>query len=252
MNAELAVIGCLGFEPSGLADEIDTPYGNVKFWRTRFKGHKGIFIPRHSELHIPPHKINYRAAIWAIRSSGAERIIATNTVGTMSDHPIGSFFVPTDFVEFTKCRSNTFHEERAAHVDMSQPYCSQIRSLLIESIHSLGFKPYQGVYVCTEGPHLESPAQIRMFRQYGDVVGMTSYPEVVLAKELELCYASLCIVTNHACGTKSDKQSLGIKEISDTMKGESKNVDEIISHVAQMIPEERTCNCKNSLSGSRF
>jgi len=252
MIAELAVIGGLGFEPGGLTDEINTPYGIVKFWRTRFKGQRIIFIPRHSEFHVPPHRINYRAVIWAIKTLGLERIIATNTVGTMNNHPIGCFFIPQDFVEFTKCRLYTFYEEKAVHVDMSQPYCPQLRSCLIETLCSLGFEPYQGVYVCTEGPHLESPAQIRMFRQFGDVVGMTGYPEMILAKELELCYASLCIVTNHASGMKSEKQGSIVNEISISMKGMGKTLEEIISSTSRTLKEERSCNCKRALVDAKL
>jgi 5'-methylthioadenosine phosphorylase len=252
MSAELAVIGGLGFEPGGLTDEINTPYGIVKLWRTRFKGHKIIFIPRHGEFHVPPHRANYRAVIRAIKDLGIERIIATNTVGTMKDCPIGCFFIPQDFVEFTKYRSNTFHEERAVHVDMSQPYCPQLRSSLIESLLLLGFEPYQGVYVCTEGPHLESPAQIRMLRQFGDVVGMTGYPETVLAKELELCYASLCIVTNHASGMKPEKQGSILKEISISMKSIQKTLEAIISNTAQILQKERSCSCKGALVDAKL
>ena len=252
MNAELAVIGGIGFDLDGLADEMETPYGKVKFWRTRLKGHKALFIPRHGEIHVPPHRVNYRAIIWTIKASGVARVIATNTVGTMSCHPIGSLLIPHDFVEFTKCRPSTFYEDLAVHVDMSQPYCPQLQSCLAQVIRSNGLEVSQGVYVCAEGPHLESPAQINMISQFGDVVGMTGYPEVVLARELGLCYASLCIITNPACGTKPESKGLSVIEISELMGSMVNPVKEIISTVTQILPSERSCSCKDAFLGGKL
>jgi 5'-methylthioadenosine phosphorylase len=164
----------------------------------------------------------------------------------MAGHPLGSIFLPTDFVEFTKARSNTFFEEKAVHVDMSLPYCIELRAYLAEAACSLNLPVFNGIYVCAEGPHLESPAQICMMRQFGDVVGMTGYPEVVLAREAQLCYASLCIVTNTACGM-TDERSLCLAEISDLMKKCNKTVQKIIYQAAQKIPAKRCCKCKNAL-----
>jgi len=246
MNAELAVIGGLGFCLEGQSDEVETPYGRVPVAFTRMKGQKVVFISRHSEDHLPPHRVNYRAIISAAKKCGATRVISTNTVGTMAGHTVGSFFLPADFVEFTKIRATTFFEEKAVHVDMSQPYCAELRSCLSKAARTLGLQVSEGVYVCSEGPHLESPAQIRMMRQFGDVVGMTGYPEVALAKEAALCYASLCIVTNPACGMTGGKP-LTILEISDLMNKCNEDVREIIYRAAQRIPVERSCGCQNAL-----
>jgi len=246
MNAELAVIGGLGFCLEGLADEIETPYGKILVAYTRMKGQRVVFISRHGDGHLPPHKANYRAIISAAKKCGATRVISTNTVGTMAGHAVGSFFLPADFVEFTKSRSNTFHDDEAVHVDMSQPYCPELRCCLSEAAQALGLEVSEGVYVCSEGPHLESPAQIRMMRQFGDVVGMTGYPEVALAKEAALCYASLCIVTNPACGM-TDGESLAISEIIDLMNRCNEKVREIIYRAAQRIPEQRSCGCQDAL-----
>ncbi len=246
MNAELAVIGGLGFCLEGQSDEVETPYGRVPVAFTRMKGQKVVFISRHGEDHLPPHKVNYRAIISAAKKCGATRVISTNTVGTMAGHSVGSFFLPADFVEFTKTRVTTFYEDKAVHVDMSEPYCSELRSCLSEAARTLGLQVSEGVYVCSEGPHLESPAQIRMMRQFGDVVGMTGYPEVALAKEATLCYASLCIVTNPACGMTGGKP-LTILEISDLMNKCNEGVREIIYRAAQRIPTERSCGCQNAL-----
>jgi 5'-methylthioadenosine phosphorylase len=242
MIAELAVIGGTGFCLEGTSDEIETPYGKVPVTYTRMKGQRAVFISRHGIGHLPPHKVNYRAVICAAKKCGAKSIISTNTVGSMASHPAGCIFLPTDFVEFTKSRANTFFEEKAVHVDMSRPYCPEVRAALAEAARSLELPVSEGVYVCAEGPHLESPAQIRMMRQFGDVVGMTGYPEVVLAREAALCYASLCIVTNPACGMVGDRK-LSITEITDTMGKSQENIREIIYRAAQNIPRERSCGC---------
>ncbi len=249
MKAEVAVIGGVGFDIEGLADEMETPYGKVKVVYTRFKGNRVAFISRHGESHLPPHKVNYRAIICAAKRSGALNVLSINTVGSMSYHPLGSVFLPTDFVEFTKSRPNTFFEENAIHVDMSVPYCTKLRSSLIKAIEELGLAHYGGVYVCAEGPHLESPAQIRMMRQFGDVVGMTGYPEVVLAREAGLCYASLCVVTNTACGM-GDGTSLQISDILEMMKGSNEVIKEILYLAVQKTTQEGTCSCSRSLSNA--
>jgi len=245
MDARIAVIGGVGFclDGSPAPDTIETPYGSVEVQSTRLEDKKVVFIARHGENHLPPHKVNYRAILWAARSSGATRIISINTVGTMSYHPVGSFFLPMDYVEFTKARTNTFFDDRAVHVDMSQPYCPELRSSLRNAMLEMSIQPFEGVYVCAEGPHLESPAQIRMMRQFGDVVGMTGYPEVVLAKELGLCYASLCIVTNEACGMKTGGGKLSLSEITEQMDRLNGCVKEIISRTAKKIPDGRSCSC---------
>ncbi|MGA9098503.1 MAG: MTAP family purine nucleoside phosphorylase [Methanotrichaceae archaeon] len=248
MNADVAVIGGVGFDLGGIIDVIDTPYGKVKIWFTRLKGQRLAFISRHGEDHLPPHKINYRAIVWAAKAAGASRVISINTVGSMSGHPLGSIVLPYDFVEFTKFRPNTFFEDKAVHVDLTHPYCPDLRADLLEAIRSLQLDTFDGIYVCTEGPHLESPAQIRMMRQFGDVVGMTGYPEVVLAKELSLCYASLCVITNPACGMKTE--TLKATDISDLMKRSSETIKEIISATLQKIPVERKCACKDAISGA--
>ncbi len=252
MNHDLAVIGGVGYALEGLADEVETPYGKVPIVRSRMRGQKIVFISRHGDGrdgHLPPHKVNYRAIISAARISGASMVISTNTVGSMAGHPMGSIFLPSDFVEFTKCRPNTFFEDKAIHVDMSRPYCPRLRASLAEAARSIGQQVAKGVYVCAEGPHLESPAQIRMMRQFGDVVGMTGYPEVVLAREAALCYASLCIVTNPAAGM-AGASVLAISEIADIMKKSEETVGEIIYLAAQKIPDQRSCGCQDALENA--
>lgn len=245
-DVTVAIIGGVGFELEGLSKTVKTPYGDVEVRLVDLKGEhenkKAVFISRHGKDHLPPHKVNYRAVIWAARKSEASRIISVNTVGTMSYHDVGSFFLPADFVEFTRSRINTFFDDRAVHVDMSQPYCPELVYCLEKSIHKLNMNAHKGVYVCSEGPHLETPATIRMMRQFGDVVGMTGYPEVVLARELGLCYASLCIITNEACGMKAGF-TLSLSDIRQLMDRLGSTVGKILAGTAEEIPPKRGCSC---------
>jgi len=249
MKADVAVIGGLGLELDGRLEDVRTPYGPVPVLSAKLQGSDVLFVSRHGPHHLPPHKVNYRGIIWALKESGAARVISANTVGSMRGHPAGSFFLPVDFVEFTHSRPNTFFEERAVHVDMSAPYCSELQSCLKRSLLSLGREPSEGVYVCTEGPHLESPAQIRMLQRFGDVVGMTGYPEVALAREACLCYASLCLVTNPACGLAGARDLLA-SDISEMILESAKSISEVIGRAVEMIPPQRNCRCQEALSGA--
>jgi len=251
MNFDLAVIGGLGFSMDGLADEVETAYGRVPIIRSRIKGIRVAFISRHGADHLPPHKVDYRALICAAREAGAQAIISTNTVGSMAGHPPGSIFLPSDFVEFTSCRPNTFFDDRAVHVDMSQPYCPVLRAALKEAACALGRPVAEGVYVCAQGPHLESPAQIRMMHGFGDVVGMTGYPEVVLAREAGICYASLCVVTNPAAGM-AEGGDLSLTGISDLMKDCKDALIQIIQQAMQTIESDRSCRCRRALDDAKL
>ncbi len=246
MEKKIAVIGGTGIEIEGEAVSIDTPYGRVVPRLTELGGEEVLFIPRHGEGHLPPHRVNYRALLMAAKRWGAIRAISTNTVGTISWHPVGSFFMPNDFVEFTRSRTSTFFEEEAVHVDMTTPYCPEARRALEEGAKAAGVPVHDGIYVCTEGPHLESPATIRMLRSFGDVVGMTGYPEVVLARELELCYASICIVTNPAAGMR--KEAMSAAEIVEEMAKSACLLKEIVGTAISMMPEERGCSCGSALA----
>ncbi|MCX8206699.1 MAG: MTAP family purine nucleoside phosphorylase [Methanothrix sp.] len=245
MHADVVVIGRV-LTHGGEEGEISTPYGNVRAISSMISGKDVVFISRHGEDHLPPHRVNYRAIICAAESTGAERIIAINTVGSMISPP-GSFVIPNDFIEFTKSRIATFYENRAVHVDMSEPYCPEIRAALIESCRYEGHEPYEGVYVCTEGPHLETRAQIKMLRGFGDVIGMTGYPEVVLARERALCYASICLVTN----TAGDGQ-VDLSQIVSVERRSRSDLARIIERAISRIPEHRSCRCSRALENAKF
>ena len=230
---------------------ISTPYGDVTAYITRMNGSDVAIIPRHAnaEEHTPPHMINYRANVWAAKELGGKRIISTNSVGTMKDHSIGSFVLLDDFVDFTKNRTSTFFDTETVHVDMVEPYCPEIKGCLADSLERKGFDYSEGTYVCTEGPRFETRAEIAMMRQFGDVVGMTGVPEVILAKELELCYASICTVTNYACGLGTGK--LTVDEVVDSLRGAQGALLGVVSDAISNLPDERGCDCGDATVGAR-
>lgn len=210
----VAIIGGTGLtQLEGLvirdASLIETPYGPTSstVLRGEFGGHDVLFLARHGHPHrIPPHQVNYRANLWALRHEGAEQVIAINSVGGIAaDLPLGHFCVPDQLIDYTWGREHTFFEddlESVTHVDFSYPYDESLRRRLIAAAAALGFFcKSNGVYGCSQGPRLETRAEIsRMERDGCDVVGMTGMPEAALARELGLNYACLALVTNPAAG----------------------------------------------------
>jgi len=227
---------------------IDTPYGPSPEM-SLFKLHDKdvVFMSRHSVGHAkPPHMINYQANIWAMKEMGVERIMATNAVGSL-DMPIkpGDLVVPHDFLDFTKMRKNTFYDDRVVHVDVTEPYCPELRDILISSGQVIG----EGVYICTEGPRFETTAEIRMYRRLGGtVVGMTGLPELVLARELEMCYASICTVSNY--GASISPVKLTIDEVFEEVEKKRLLLIELISDTISKIPENCSCPCVHALVGA--
>ncbi len=208
---EFAVIGgtgvydFLGGESTVL--EVPTRYGRVQVDRGQVDGIEVAFLPRHGREHsVPPHRVNYRANIAALRELGVKDVLATAAVGTMNEAmPPGSFAVLTQFLDFTKCRESTFYDGedgKVVHTDVTDPYCAHLRFELEAAARTLNEPLHlSATYVCAEGPRFETPAEIRMFRMLGgDVVGMTNVPEVTLAREAGLCYAAVAIITNWAAG----------------------------------------------------
>jgi len=204
------IAGTLIYDLPGVTLEersVDTPFGETLLYDIRGAESEIVFLPRHGLSHdTPPHKINYRANIKALEMLGVKRALAVNAVGSINQEvPPLDMVVLSDFLDFTSGREATFFdggERGVTHVDMSEPYCPYLREHLLEAAPSYASTIHpRGVYVCTNGPRLESPAEIKMFAQLGgDVVGMTGLPEAVLAREANICYASVGFSINWAAG----------------------------------------------------
>lgn len=242
----LAIIGGTGLQHFGQKLEentVSTPYGEATYQRISFHGLPLIFLPRHGLHHtFPPHKIPYKANLFALRQLGVTSILATAAAGAikLDFHP-GYFGIVSQFIDFTKYRDHTFFHsfhDGVHHTDMTHPYSIQLNTILESVLSKLGYPFLQEITLAiTEGPRFETPAEIKAFSIMGaDAVNMTSYPEVSLSNELGIKYASLCISTNFAAGI-SDKP-LTHQEVEEVMKTTSNRLQTIIGCFIDSLPSQ--------------
>ncbi|MFQ5545283.1 MAG: S-methyl-5'-thioinosine phosphorylase [Acidiferrobacterales bacterium] len=224
-------------------EAIHTPYGDPSSEMVfgNLKGREVIFLPRHGVEHtIPPHAINYRANIWAIKQTGATHIIAVNAVGAIADLEVGSVAFPNQIVDYTYGREHTFfgaEHRQVTHVDFSDPYCESLRQALIAGAAQTSLSvPAQITYAATQGPRFETAAEIvRLERDGAHVVGMTGMPEAGLARELGLCYAAIAVIVNPAAGKSTGEISL--EEIEQNLGIGVTKVRTLFEQVIPMIVE---------------
>jgi len=279
-DVEIGIIGGTGSDIK-LEDEIQikvyTPYGSPsdKISIGYFKEKKVAFLPRHGTGHvIPPHNLNFRANIWALKSLGATRIFSPSAVGSLKkEHKKGDFIIVDQYIDRTKGRSSTFYEGgQVCHISQADPFCPELNKIFYEEGKKLGINvKLGGTYVCIEGPRFSTRAESKVFKMWGgDVIGMTCYPEVTLAAEQSLCYSVIAMVTDldvwaaecgkcgivewdqkcPNCGGQLKPLAVSIEEILQTMEKNAKNLRRLLENALPKIPEERGCNCKNSLIGA--
>ncbi len=236
---------------------IDTPFGEPSdLYRIgRLNGHEIVFLPRHGSPHrIPPHRVNYRANIWGFKELGVNRIISVSAVGGINDRlRPGDMVILDQIIDMTGgSRKNTFYDDEVVHVDFTEPYCPELRQFLINAAEEVDLKIHpSGSYVAVNGPRLETKAEIAFFKLIGaDVVGMTAMPEAVLARELELCFAGIAVVTNYAAGISSKK--LTTTEVIENMKIANKHILKLIKQSLPYLHKERKCSCKDALKEARL
>jgi 5'-methylthioadenosine phosphorylase len=259
-KVKIAIVGGTGFEDpfkDGRQLRLGTPYGIAPPLSIgKINGKEVAFLLRHGPSHsVPPHRINYRANVYALYEMGVERIVAINAVGAINrDFKPGDIVIPHDFVDFTKHRSATFYDESpVTHVDVSNPYCPEICGIVAETARKAGLQVWdRAVLVCTEGPRFETPAEIEMFRHLGcGIVGMTGVPEVVLARELEMCYASVCYVSNMAAGIQERLTPLDVSKVS---KQVLPRLEQVLIATVRTLPLKRggNCSCAAALGNARL
>jgi len=200
-----------GLEESRIVEAF-TPYGPVHLTRGIWNGCPVVFLPRHGAAHrIPPHQINYRANMRALHDAGAGAVLATAVSGGINpDYSVGELVLIDQFIDMTHGRETTFFDDEVRHTDMSDPYDGDLRRLLMEVAGSQDIDVVDGgTYVCANGPRFETAAEIRMYAGFGgDLIGMTGYPEVALARELDMPYAAIGVVSNPAAGLSDVELSL--------------------------------------------
>lgn len=239
---EIAIIG-----GSGLAnlknleivrrEVIRTPYGepSAPVVIGKLHGVEVLFLPRHGPGHtIPPHKVNYRANIWALKETGISKVVAVAAVGSITGLAPGKLMVTDQIIDYTYGREHTYtigNGGIGTHVDFTQPYCQKLRQVFIEAAKASNIEiAEKGTYGATQGPRFESAAEIsRLERDGVDVVGMTGMPEAGLARELGLCYATIAVCANPAAGKGGG--SIDIKQVEETLNKGMENVRKLLENV---------------------
>ena len=227
---------------------VDTPFGRAEMDVGTVGALDVAFLQRHGRGHkAPPHKINYKANVWALWSVGAESVLSTSAVGSLNRSMApGDLVLVDQFIDLTRNRPNTFFdggEFGLVHLDFTEPYCPSLRARIKSVGDKQGIVCHEtGCYICVEGPRYETRAEIRAFSKLGaDVVGMTNVPEVVLARELGLCYATIAMVTNWAAGL--GEQKLTHEEVLATMERNAGSLRLVLSTVVPGLTSRPMCDC---------
>jgi len=232
-------------------DMVHTPYGVVEYSTGKWAGFPVVLLPRHGPDHdLPPHRVKFKANIWALNDLGVRQVAGTCAVGTLNEKlKPGTITVPDQLIDLTKETRSFFNgrKEGVRHVDMSEPFCPALRELARDTALETGLEVrIGGTYICFSGPTFETAAEIRMARTLGaDLVGMTLAPEAKLCREMGICYLPLCMPVNWAAGMTREllthRQTLeGVNQ----MKGE---LVKLLRYCLERFPAERDCPCAKAL-----
>lgn len=261
-QAEIGIIGGSGFYEfldKTESFEIKTPYGDSsdKITIGEYKGKKIAFLPRHGRHHhLPPHKIPYQANIFALKSLGVKHVISPTAVGSLKkEFKPGDFVICDQFINMTQQREATYYSgPKTIHISSADPYCSSLRIISINQCKNLNLPFHKkGTAVIVEGPRFSTRAESRWFSKMGaDVINMTQYPEVVLAREAGMCYLNISIVTDYDAGLKGEKgtKPASAKKVIEMFEKNIKNLQKLIFSIIEKIPKERNCQCGKALEGA--
>lgn len=260
-DVEIGIFGGTGIYDSGLLNDakeidMDTPYGKPSDTITVgvFKGRKIAFLPRHGKKHtIPPHMINFKANIWAFKELGVCRIIAPSAVGSLrKELEPGHFVIPTQFLDFTKSRDGSFSKDkRVIHISVADPFCPELQSSIQSAAENQDLKLHKDcTYVCIEGPRFSTRAESKFYKTIGaDIIGMTLVPECQLAREAQICYASISTVTDY--DVWADKP-VTAKQVLETLSKNVEKTKKVLMELIDKIPETRSCSCSKALEEAEF
>ncbi|GAB4372280.1 MAG: S-methyl-5'-thioadenosine phosphorylase [Acidobacteriota bacterium] len=254
----VGVIGGSGlYEIEELTDRrevtVDTPFGppSDRLLVGRLEGLEVAFLPRHGRGHrLLPTELNFRANIWALKSLGVEWIISASAVGSLDGNvrPL-DVVVPDQFIDRTRHRVDTFFGDGlVAHVSLADPVCSVLRGVLVESLREVGARVHDGgTYLCMEGPQFSTRAESNLYRAWGaTVIGMTNLQEARLAREAEICYATLALVTDWDCW-KDDEDPVSVDAVVERLGRNARTARETVRRAVGRLPERRECACARAL-----
>ena len=255
----IGLIGGSGLYNSHLLTDVEevkahTPYGSPSDLITigRFQGKKIAFLPRHGKGHkVNPTNVNYHANIFALKELGVKKIIGVSAVGSLQEniHP-GDLVIPDQFIDFTKQRKLSFYEgNQVAHISMAEPFCTTLRSKLNAGLKELNISHHEkGTYICIEGPRFSTKAESQLFRSWNaHVIGMTLVPEVILAREAEMCYATIALSTDY---DSFKEVAVTAEEVIHTMKNNVQKAQQLLEKIIPEIDEKAHCNCHDALKSA--
>lgn len=263
-QADIGVFGGSGFYRF-LEDveeiKVETPYGapSEKIALGRLSTRRVAFLPRHGKEHsLPPHMIPYRANVYAFKKLGVTRVVAPCAAGSLqpSVKP-GDFVICDQFVDRTSGRKDTFYDGPVAtHVSAADPYCPELRSLAIRAASELGITVHaRGTVVVIQGPRFSTRAESQWFSQMGwEVINMTQYPECALAREVELCYVNISLITDYDVGLadRADVAPVTHEEVLRVFRENNEKLRALLFRLIEAIPAERNCECGASLRHARL
>ena len=259
MKAEIGIIGgsglysMPGFEVAEEAN-IQTPFGapSDNYVIGRLGGHEVAFLARHGRGHrMSPSEINFRANIYGMKSLGVERIISLSAVGSLKEehHPL-DFVLPDQFFDRTRGRISTFFGEGlVAHISFAEPVCPQLSGVVAQACRGAGVNVKQGgTYLCMEGPAFSTKAESNVYRSWGmDVIGMTNLQEAKLAREAEICYVTVAMVTDYDCWHE-DHDAVTVQDIIANLMKNAENACNVVAGAVAAMPAGRACKCGSALS----
>jgi len=229
--------------------DLETPYGKPsdQLLLATINGQEIVFLPRHGRTHaIPPHHINYRANIYAMKLAGVDRIISISAVGSLREEIApGDFVLVDQFVDRTHSRASTFFDGPiVAHVSMADPVCPCLKSELSAACARAGIHTHQqGTYLVMQGPQFSSRAESNLYRSWGmDVIGMTNMPEAKLAREAEICYATVAMSTDYDCWHE-DEEDVSVEAIVEVMQRNVANAQNMLQHLFSDTNSDKACEC---------
>jgi 5'-methylthioadenosine phosphorylase len=254
----IGVIGGSGlYELEGLTEvrwrRVRTPFGDPsdEYCTGTFEGRPVIFLPRHGRGHrLTPSELNFRANIWGLKSLGAEWVLSISAVGSMQEtiHPL-DLVIPSQFYDATRRRASTFFGDGiVAHVGMADSVCPTLADALEKASRASGATVHRGgTYICIEGPQFSTKAESRIYRGWGvDVIGMTNMPEAKLAREAELCYATLALVTDYDVWHE-DHETVSVESVIQNLLRNVATAKDVLRRVIPAVGGPRTCPCPDLL-----
>ncbi|MBI2042124.1 MAG: S-methyl-5'-thioadenosine phosphorylase [Candidatus Nealsonbacteria bacterium] len=258
-NPKIAIIGGSGLEDPRFFKKIKevkikTPFGypSSPISVGDFFGSKIGFLSRHGKNHgIPPHKVNSRANLWALKKLGVERIIGVSAVGSLQkSFKPGDIAICDQFIDFTKKRDYTFYDQETVHVSLADPFCPELRDLFCKEAKKLKIPVHkQGTYWCIEGPRFSTRAESKFFRNFADIIGMTLVPEVSLARELGICYLTLTMVTDYDVW---QAHPVSLEQVLKTMGSNAEKIKKLLGAAIPKIKSKKICSCEESLKDAKI